>query len=137
MVQLQLLLGAEYGAIARENIVRKVTLATTRGIVRDRKGEVLSASRASYDMFVEPKRLTALDDKGNPKMGDVWRRVVELASLSDEERQRYEQRILAIRGRGGARADQQIILMEDVSRDTVAARARSAAGRHTSASARA
>jgi penicillin-binding protein 2 len=120
MVQLQLLLGDEYAAIARENIVRKVTLATTRGIVRDRKGEVLSASRASYDMFVEPKRITVLDEKGQPKMGDVWRRLAELASLSDEERQRYEQRVLSIRGRGGAQSDQQIILMEDVSRDTVA-----------------
>lgn len=121
MVQLQLVLGEDYAAIARENVVRRVTLATTRGIVRDRKGEVLSASRASYDMFVEPKRLTTVDEKGQPKMGEVWRRVVELAALSDEERQRYEQRVLAIRGRGGAQADQQIILMEDVSRDTVAA----------------
>lgn len=120
MLQLQVLLGEDYASIARDNIVRKVSLATTRGIIRDRKGEVVSASRASYDMFVEPKRLSVLDEKGNPKMGSVWQRLVALATFSDEDRQRYEQRISTIRGHEGAQADQQIILMEDLSRDTVA-----------------
>ncbi len=121
LVQLQLVLGEDYAAIARENIVRKISLATTRGIVRDRKGDVLAASRASYDMFVEPKRITAVDANGNPKMGEIWPRLVELTNLSDEESHRYEQRVLAVRGRGGATADQQVVLMEDLSRDIVAA----------------
>lgn len=121
LVHLQLVMGEEYSAIARENVVRKITLATTRGIVRDRKGEVLAASRASYDVFVEPKRITTLDDDGKPTMGEVWSRLTSLVGMGDEERQRHEQKLLSIRGRGGSRADQQVVLMEDISRDIVAA----------------
>jgi penicillin-binding protein 2 len=45
LFQLQVLESDDNKAIARENIVRRVTLATTRGILRDRNGKVLAASR--------------------------------------------------------------------------------------------
>ncbi len=90
MLELQLVLGDDYAAIARENIVRRVSLATTRGIIRDKNGEVLAASRPAYDMFVEPKRITSLDAKGTARMDEVWRRLVALIGMSDEERQRHE-----------------------------------------------
>ncbi len=121
MVELQLVLGDDYSAIAHENIVRKVSLATTRGIIRDKNGEVLAASRPAYDMFVEPKRITSLDASGVARMDEVWRRLMALTGMSDEERQRYEQKLLAIRQKDGVQLDQQIVLKEDVSRDTVAA----------------
>src|SRR5690606_24992757 len=49
---LQIIEADENKAIARENIVRRVTLATTRGIIRDRSGKVLAASRPSYNIYV-------------------------------------------------------------------------------------
>ena len=45
LFQLQIIETDENKAIARENIVRRNTLATTRGIIRDRTGKVLAASR--------------------------------------------------------------------------------------------
>ncbi len=120
MLQLQLVLGDDYSAIAREGIVRKVSLATTRGIIRDKNGDTLAASRNSFDMFVEPKRITAVDASGAARMEAVWGRLVQLVGMSDEERQRHEQKLLAIRQKGGAQVDQQVVLMEDVSRNTVA-----------------
>src|SRR4029079_2174616 len=64
LFQLQLIEGAENAPIARENIVRRVTLATTRGIIRDRSGKVLAASRPSYNVYVVPKRIDM--EKGWP-----------------------------------------------------------------------
>ncbi|HRI71369.1 MAG TPA: penicillin-binding protein 2, partial [Polyangium sp.] len=57
LFQLQIIEGAENAAIARENIVRRVTLATTRGIIRDRNGKVLAASRPSYNLYVVPEKI--------------------------------------------------------------------------------
>ena len=53
----QVIEGEENKAIAHENIVRRVTLATTRGILHDRNGKVLAASRPAYNVYVVPSRL--------------------------------------------------------------------------------
>lgn len=119
--QLQLIAGADYHAVARENIVRKITLATTRGVIRDRRGKVLAASRPAYNMFVVPERITLLDEETKaPKMADVWERVTGYLDMPDAERQRHEEKMLAMRARGGARLTQQILLKEDLSREAVA-----------------
>ena len=49
---LQIVTGADYAEIARENILRRVTLPTTRGVIRDARGLVLASSRISYNVFV-------------------------------------------------------------------------------------
>jgi penicillin-binding protein 2 len=119
--QLQLIAGDDYNAVARDNIVRKVTLATTRGVIRDRRGRVLAASRPAYNMFVVPKRVTEIDELTKaPKMAEVWERLVDYLDMQDAERQRLEERMLAIRLRSDARMTQQILLKEDLSREAVA-----------------
>lgn len=118
-VQLQLLHGDDYRAIARENILRKITLATTRGHIRDRKGLTLAASRPAYNMFVVPRRVTRMVD-GQAQMGPSWQRMLKLSAMPGEERERLEARLLAMRRKGGARMRQQILLKEDISRDLVA-----------------
>ncbi len=121
MLQLQLIHSDDYQAIARENIIRKVTLATTRGHIRDRNGATLSASRPAYNMFVVPERITRLDKRTKlPVMAPVWSRLVELAEMSEPLRKRLETKLLGMRAKGGARLRQQILLMEDISRDIVA-----------------
>ncbi|AUX21646.1 penicillin-binding protein 2 [Sorangium cellulosum] len=108
---LQILEADENQAIARENIVRRVTLATTRGIIRDRNGKVLAASRPSYNVYVVPRRLD---------METTWPKLIEYLGVGIEERARLEAYITAIRADDGPRKNQQILLKEDISRDVVA-----------------
>jgi penicillin-binding protein 2 len=105
-------------AIARENIVRRTTLATTRGIIRDRTGKVLAASRPAYNVYVIPSRLD---------MQGVWPKLVDYLGIGVEERARLEERILGIRehvlslsAEDRKKKEQQILLKEDISRDAVA-----------------
>ncbi len=108
---LQILEVDENKAIARENIVRRVTLATTRGIIRDKNGKVLAASRPSYNVYVVPRRLD---------METIWPKLVEYLGIGIEERARLEALITSIRADEGPRKNQQILLKEDISRDAVA-----------------
>ncbi|WP_437758663.1 penicillin-binding protein 2 [Sorangium sp. So ce1389] len=108
---LQILEADENKAVARENIVRRVTLATTRGIIRDKNGKVLAASRPSYNVYVVPRRLD---------METTWPKLVEYLGVGIEERARLEALITAIRADEGPRKSQQILLKEDISRDAVA-----------------
>jgi len=119
--QLQLVHSDDYQAIARDNIVRRTTLATTRGVVRDRKGRVLAASRPAYNMFIVPRRVTEIDElTQEAQMRPQWDKLVSYLGMGDEERTRLEERVLGMRRRGGARMNQQILLKEDLSRDAVA-----------------
>ncbi|WP_433935566.1 penicillin-binding protein 2 [Sorangium cellulosum] len=111
MFYLQILEADENKAVARENIVRRVTLATTRGIIRDKNGKVLAASRPSYNVYVVPRRLD---------METTWPKLVEYLGVGIEERARLEALITAIRADDGPRKSQQILLKEDISRDAVA-----------------
>jgi penicillin-binding protein 2 len=121
LIQLQLLHGEDYSAIARENIVRKITLATTRGIIRDRNGKTLAASRPAYNLFVVPKRITEVDpETRQPVMTPAWEKLVNFVRMGDEERERLEKKLLGIRDAGGSRMRQQILLKEDLSRDVLA-----------------
>ncbi|MEO7331693.1 MAG: penicillin-binding transpeptidase domain-containing protein, partial [Minicystis sp.] len=111
LFQLQIIDTEENRAIARENIVRRITLATTRGIIRDRTGKTLAASRPAYNVYIVPARLD---------MANVWPKLVDYLGVGLDERTRLEQHVLALRASDGKRKDQQILLKEDVSRDAVA-----------------
>jgi penicillin-binding protein 2 len=112
LVQLQLIEVDEHQAEARENIVRRVTLATTRGLIRDRNGKVLVGNRASYNMYVVPSRID---------MANTWPKIVDYLGIGIDERARLEAKLLKLRADEGPRKDQQILLKEDISRDAVAA----------------
>jgi penicillin-binding protein 2 len=111
LFQLQVLDAEENKAIARENIVRRVTLATTRGIIRDRNGKVLSASRPAYNVYVVPERLD---------MQNTWPKLVDYLGIGVDERARLETHLTGLRAEEGVRKKQQILLKEDISRDAVA-----------------
>lgn len=109
LFMLQVLKADEYRALARENIIRRTTLATTRGVVRDRKGNVLAASRPSYNVYCVPSKLD---------MQEVWPRLAGYMKLTPQERDVIEKRVLKLRE--GPRKDWQILIKEDISRDLVA-----------------
>ena len=118
---LQIMMSEDYHAIARANIVRKIRLATTRGIIHDRNGKTLAASRPAYNIYVVPVRVTTIDDRSNqPVMAQQWEKLVEYTRMGDEQRARLEEKLLKMRASPGARKHQQILLSEDVSRDVFA-----------------
>ncbi len=106
LFQLQLLEGGDNHAIAIENIVRRNTLATTRGRIVDRNGEILADSRDSYNLYVVPEKLD---------MVATWPRVAEYLGLQQEERVRLEEKLNKIReDKEDPRAKQQILIKEDI-----------------------
>src|ERR1051325_62446 len=54
LAQLQIIQAPLHRAQARRNVFGRVTLATTRGVIRDAQGLVLAANRPSYDIYVVP-----------------------------------------------------------------------------------
>lgn len=128
LLQLQLVQGEEHRAQALRNVVGRITLATTRGVIRDSQGKVLAANRPSYNVYVVP----AVID-----MKRTWPEVVRVLGLQEVEAKELEQKINNIRKdaderrkqeqRGGSKEQpqgrdwQQTLLKMDVSRDVVAA----------------
>lgn len=110
LFMLQVIDGDKYKAMARENIVRKTTLATTRGVIRDKYSRVLAASRPSYNVYGVPSRID---------MQGTWPRLMDLMELSPQESEQLEKRVVSLQQ--SQRKDWQILLKEDISRDTVAA----------------
>ncbi len=108
---LQVLEGEENRAIARENIIRRATLATTRGQILDRNGKVLARSRPAHNVYVVPRRLD---------MAITFPKLANFLGIGEDERARLEQKLNDIRASDGRRKDQQILLKEDVSRDVMA-----------------
>lgn len=112
LAQLQIAEGAIHRAQARRNVVGRVTLATTRGVIRDSQGRVLASNRPSYDIYVVP---------GVIDMDETWPRLVELMGLSAAEAKEFKAKILSVREQEGKRKLQQMLLRVDVDRDVVAA----------------
>ncbi len=112
LFQLQILEHEENHAIAVENIVRHVSLATTRGVIRDRNDKVLAGSRPSYNLYVVPKFLD---------MTTTWPKLAEYVGLQQEERMKAEERLRTILAdKESPKKEQQILLKEDITRDAVA-----------------
>jgi penicillin-binding protein 2 len=125
LFSLQVMSGAEYRAIAHENIVRRVTLATTRGVIRDSQGRVLASSRPAYNAYVVPGR--AMPSARPPHHGpadevDTWPHIADSLRVNPEERARFEERI-----RTACTSDEDkspcwrpLLVREDLPRDIVA-----------------
>ncbi|HZU82037.1 MAG TPA: penicillin-binding transpeptidase domain-containing protein, partial [Polyangiaceae bacterium] len=130
LFQLQILTGTEYSAIAHENIIRRVVLPTTRGVIRDANGKVLASSRPSYAVEIVPGRVMPSvrptryrNGQVVPHDPDSWPRLADILRLNPEERRAFEARI-----RAACVSDEDkspcwktpIMVREDVPRDIVA-----------------
>jgi penicillin-binding protein 2 len=123
LFQLQVVEGTDYQEAARENIIRRVNLATTRGVVRDSQGRVLSSNRPSYNVYLVPQ--VKIERKYQCLTAtSSWPRLVEYMHLPADEASRVEKKINEIcddpRDDPKARKFQQFLLREDVERDIVA-----------------
>lgn len=110
VAHLQLIEGAVHRAQALRNITRRVTLATTRGVIRDTHGKVLAANRPSYNVYVVPEYLN---------MEETWPLIVQLMALPEAEAATLKERLLRAKSQEGIRS-QQVLLKVDVSREVVA-----------------
>ncbi len=113
LVELQLVEGEVHRAQARRNIVREGYLATTRGVIRDANGRVLSANRPAYNVYITPSSVD---------LEKAWPTVARLARLDDNERVTLEQTLRERRAMDpkDRRRQQQILIKVDVDRDAVA-----------------
>ena len=130
LFQLQVLAGAEYAATAHENIIRRVVMPTTRGVIRDANGRVLVSSRPSYDVEVVPGRVMPSARPVRYRAGqpiahdpDSWPKLADILRLNPEERRAFEARIRAACGSDEDKSPcwkTPILVREDVPRDVVA-----------------
>jgi penicillin-binding protein 2 len=130
LFQLQVLEGEEYSAIAHENIIRRIVLPTTRGVVRDANGKVLASTRPAFDVEVVPGRVMPSSRPVRYRNGQViphdpdsWPKLADILRLNPEEKRTFEARI-----RAACTSDDDkspcwrtpILVREDVPRDIVA-----------------
>jgi penicillin-binding protein 2 len=130
LFQLQALDGASYSTIAHENIIRRVVLPTTRGVIRDAYGKVLASSRPSYDVEIVPGRVMPSARPVRYRNGqpiahdpDSWPRLAEILRLNPEEKRTFEARVHAACASDDDKSPcwhTPILVREDVSRDVVA-----------------
>ncbi len=130
LFQLQIVHGDEYSGLAHENIIRRVILPTTRGVIRDANGKVLASTRPSFDVEVIPGRVMPSARPVHYRNGqpmardpDSWPKLAEILRLNPEEKRTFEERI-----RVECTSDDDkspcwrtaILVREDVPRDIVA-----------------
>lgn len=110
MFQLQILDGEKYRREAEENILRMISIPSTRGIVRDVRGRVVATNRPSYNVYVVPRWIAR-------KMDQVFPKLAEYLGLTRDERDRLEARIRSI---DGPRREQYMLVRADIDRETLA-----------------
>jgi len=128
LFQLQVMDGAEYQAIAHENIVRRVTIPTTRGVIRDSQGKVLASSRPAYNLTIVPGRVMPSarplhhERARGEEADNTWPHIAAMLRLNPEERGRFDARIRAacVTDEDKSPCWRPILVREDLSRDVVA-----------------
>lgn len=96
-----------WAEIAENNVLRRLDLSTTRGLIRDLRGRVIATNRPSYTVYVIP---------GYFQM-ENFPRLVEYLALNRDERDRLEARI---RGAEGPRRFHALLARADIDREALA-----------------
>jgi len=127
LFHLQIIKGADYAQTAHENVIRRVTLPTTRGIVRDAYGRVLASSRSSFNVLLVPGRvMPSARPQRRSRPGaeeqDSFTRIANTLRLNPDERSRLAARIrdACITDEDRSPCWRPILVREDLSRDIVA-----------------
>jgi penicillin-binding protein 2 len=126
LFQLQVVKGAEYAAQAHENVIRRVTIPTTRGIIRDAQGKILASSRPSFNVLVVPGRVMPSARPQKPgrrqEEADSWERIAATLRLNPDERARFSARIkdACVTDEDRSPCWHPIVVREDLARDIVA-----------------
>ncbi len=131
LFQLQVINGSDYSEIAHENIIRRINLPTTRGIIRDSQGRVLASSRPAYNIYVVPGRVMP-SARPARKAGrralnrdddsDSWPRIADVLRLSPAERTSFTTKLrdACVIDADTSPCWRTVLVREDAARDTVA-----------------
>jgi penicillin-binding protein 2 len=130
LFQLQIVDGDEFSAIAHENIIRRVVLPTTRGVIRDETGKVLASTRPAFNVEVVPGRVMPSarpvryrNGQVIPHDPDSFPKLADILRLNPEERRTLDARIHAACASDDDKSPcwkTRILVREDVPRDIVA-----------------
>jgi penicillin-binding protein 2 len=127
LFQLQVIEGADYRKSALENIVRRVQVLTTRGVIRDMNGHVLASSRPAYNVYVVPGRVMPSarpvpKHRRKRETVDTFPKIAEMLRLNPDERTRLETRIQTACTTDDDKSPcfRPILVREDLPRDIVA-----------------
>jgi len=126
LFQLQIVKGAEYTQIAHENVILRVTVPTTRGIIRDAQGRILASSRPSFNAIIVPGRvMPSARPKARSRSADEpdsWARIADTLRLNPDERARLTARIkdACVTDEDRSPCWRAVLVREDLSRDIVA-----------------
>jgi len=105
--QLQILQGDLYHRKSEDNFVRDVEIPALRGLIRDRKGQVLADNRPAYNVYVTPKFLS----------DEALNLLAECLQLTPERRDAIRERVKSAKGIARFRP---FLAVEDVSREQMA-----------------
>ena len=126
LFQLQVIGGKEYAQVAHENVIRRVTLSTTRGVIRDAYGRVLASSRSAFNVYIVPGRVmpSARPPRkwGNVDERDSFPQIADALRLNPDERGRLTAKIrdACVTDEDKSPCWHSILVREDVPRDIVA-----------------
>ena len=103
----QVLRADHWTRIASDNVLRRIDLPTTRGIIRDARGRVIATNRPSYNVYLIPGFFRI----------ENYPRLAEYLGLSRDERDRLEARM---RSAEGPRRYHQLLARADIDREALA-----------------
>src|SRR6185295_12834115 len=69
LYRLQIARGDEYSAKSFANFVKEIRVKADRGIIKDRRGEILVDSRPSFDVFITPAFCERCSEEVLPRLG--------------------------------------------------------------------
>jgi penicillin-binding protein 2 len=127
LFQLQVIKGADYARQAHENVIRRVTIPTTRGIIRDAQGRILASSRSAFNVLMVPGRVMPSARPHRPgrhrkEEADTFDHIASTLRLNPDERARLAERIkdACVTDEDRSPCWRPILVREDLSRDIVA-----------------
>lgn len=100
---------AHYAAIARENILKTLSMPATRGIIRDVEGRVIAQNRPAFRLFITPSRLKGPAD---------LTRIAELLGLDAQQAGSLEKQLASVPER---RRTHQVQVLGELTREQLAA----------------
>ena len=104
---IQIIDNARWLQIAEDNVLRRVDLPSTRGMIRDARGRVIAANRPAYNVYVIPGYFPL----------ERFTRFADYLGLNRDERDRLEARM---RNAEGSRRYQHMLARSDIDRESLA-----------------
>ena len=104
---IQIVDNARWLQIAEDNVLRRVDLPSTRGMIRDARGRVIAANRPAYNVYVIPGYFPL----------ERFTHFADYLGLNRDERDRLEARM---RNAEGSRRYQHMLARSDIDRESLA-----------------